>query len=246
MIGPRIKPPGIIQVITELKRNKTRPEWLLKSFAIQSSFVRSQNNRTNLQRSLPTMSRAWIRWGLILPKSARTVSSGIFQVLQTSTIAPSIFSMAWAILVSCHLYRSVLSSGSGSENSFCSSSKALESATSNRSWNSLRSMSCRVLTIAPVLVTIRSISAFKVSLILGIEISWIAAPDGRLKALRLWYSATSLYMRSGAKKSVYEPYRKTSVRLVRCVKLWYTATSFWTSKLVLTILYDRWLSCRLD
>ena len=118
------------------------------------------------------------------------------------------FSKAWVIMVSCRLYRSVLFPGRGSENSFCSSLKAPESATSNRSWNSLGSISCRLSTIPPALVIIRIISAFNPSSILGIEI--------------------------GRNKSVFEPYRMTSApsqllwdaMLLSC---WY-GDKFWNIK----------------
>ena len=93
-IGQRIKCSGIIAIITELQSNKTRSGWLLTRLAVQSSFVRSRNNKMTLRRYLPKTRRVWFRWGLTSSKSARTVSSGILQVPQTSTTAFSIFSRA--------------------------------------------------------------------------------------------------------------------------------------------------------
>ena len=232
-IGPRIRPSGTIPIITELLSNKTKPGWLLTRLAIRSSFVRSRNNKMTLLRYLPTMSKACITWGLTLSKSARTVSSGIFQVPQTSTTASSILSRPWVIMVSCHLYRSVLSSGSGSEISFCSSLKTLESATFNRSWNSLGSMIRRVLIIAPALVITRFTSAFKPSSILGIEMFWIAVPASgwRLKVLRLWYSATSLYMRSGTNNGFMSLTGGPAFNFCKIQRCWVVVygDKFWTS-----------------
>ena len=207
---------GIIRTITGRKSNKARSGWLLTRLAVQSFFVRL-HNKMILRRYLLAMSRVRIRWGLILSKSARTVSSGISQVLQTCTTASTIFSKAWFIMVSCRLYLSVLSSGSGSENSFRSFLKILESSKlpSNWSWNFLGSMSCRIL-IAPALVTNWFTASFNSSESnLGIEMSGIAAPaSGRKKVLR--YSATSLYIRSGTKKkclwTLQENQRSTSAR----------------------------------